>query len=147
MALGGSTVRKDGLHQIGEVAERTQLSLRTIRYYEEAGLAVPSGRTSGGFRLYTDEDIGRLELVKRLKVLDLPLDETKEMLSALEALRSSCPESAEQERLLEQVAEFVDEARNQAALLATRLEAAREALVEVREQLLAQRLACLGERR
>ncbi|MBI4261869.1 MAG: MerR family DNA-binding transcriptional regulator, partial [Actinobacteria bacterium] len=34
------------LHQIGEVAERTGLSLRTIRYYEELDLVVPSGRTT-----------------------------------------------------------------------------------------------------
>ncbi|HEX5770632.1 MAG TPA: MerR family DNA-binding transcriptional regulator, partial [Nocardioidaceae bacterium] len=35
--------------QIGEVAEQTGLSLRTIRYYEEVGLVTPSARTSGGF--------------------------------------------------------------------------------------------------
>ena len=45
--------------QIGEVAERTGLSLRTIRYYEEVGLAVPSARSQGGFRLYTEPDVGR----------------------------------------------------------------------------------------
>ena len=43
--------------QIGEVAERTGLSLRTIRYYEEVGLLSPSGRTAGGFRLYADSDV------------------------------------------------------------------------------------------
>ncbi|MEV6934127.1 MerR family DNA-binding transcriptional regulator, partial [Streptomyces sp. NPDC051132] len=37
--------------QIGEVAARTELSLRTIRHYEETGLVIPSARSQGGFRL------------------------------------------------------------------------------------------------
>jgi MerR family transcriptional regulator, copper efflux regulator len=42
----------DGLMQIGQVAERTGLSLRTIRWYGQEGLVVPTSRTDGGFRLY-----------------------------------------------------------------------------------------------
>lgn len=53
--------------QIGEVSERTELSLRTIRYYEEVELVVPTARSTGGFRLYTEADIARLTLVKRMK--------------------------------------------------------------------------------
>ena len=43
--------------QIGEVAARTELSLRTIRHYEETGLVIPSARSQGGFRLYTETDV------------------------------------------------------------------------------------------
>ena len=43
--------------QIGEVAARTELSLRSLRHWEEVGLLQPSGRTEGGFRLYTDADV------------------------------------------------------------------------------------------
>jgi len=57
------------MHQIGEVADAVGLSLRTIRYYEE-GVAPPSGRAAGGFRLYTDDDIELLRLVKQMKPLD-----------------------------------------------------------------------------
>ncbi|MFE6489944.1 MerR family transcriptional regulator, partial [Streptomyces sp. NPDC057757] len=46
--------------QIGEVATRTELSLRTIRHYEETGLVMPSARSQGGFRLYTEADVARL---------------------------------------------------------------------------------------
>jgi DNA-binding transcriptional MerR regulator len=68
--------------QIGKVTKRTELSLRTIRYYEEIGLVVPSGRTKGGFRLYTEADIERLLLVKAMRPLRLSLDDTRNMLAA-----------------------------------------------------------------
>lgn len=74
--------------QIGEIAARTGLSLRTIRYYEEIGLVVPTGRTSGGFRIYTEGDIERLLLVKAVKPLGLGLDETRGMLEARDRLQS-----------------------------------------------------------
>ncbi|WP_091675800.1 MerR family transcriptional regulator [Amycolatopsis marina] len=70
--------------QIGEVAERTGLSLRTIRYYEEVGLVVPSARSQGGFRLYTEPDVDRLDLVKRMKPLGFQLDEMGELLAVLD---------------------------------------------------------------
>lgn len=72
--------------QIGEVAERTGLSLRTIRYYGEVGLVVPSSRTEGGFRLYTDDDVARLELVKMMKPLEFSLEEMREVIDALDEL-------------------------------------------------------------
>ena len=68
------------LHQIGAVAERTGLSLRTIRHYDEVGLVVPSGRSAGGFRLYTDADVARLEEIKVMKPLGFTLEETVEIL-------------------------------------------------------------------
>ncbi len=46
--------------RIGEVADRVGLSLRTIRHYDEIGLVVPSDRSAGGFRLYTEADVVRL---------------------------------------------------------------------------------------
>ena len=76
----GSPVERQ-MHQIGEVAEAVGLSLRTIRYYEEADLVPPSGRSAGGFRLYTDDDIDRLRLVKSLKPLDLTIDEMRNLLT------------------------------------------------------------------
>lgn len=74
------------LMQIGEVAERTGLSLRTIRYYEEVGLVVPSARSQGGFRLYTDGDADRLEVVKRMKPLEFTLGQMRELLDIIDRL-------------------------------------------------------------
>ncbi|WP_462418283.1 MerR family transcriptional regulator [Kytococcus sp. Marseille-QA3725] len=71
---------------IGEVAERTGLSHRTIRYYEEIGLVTPTARTEGGFRLYSEEDVARLQLVTPMKPLGFSLDEMRELLDALDVL-------------------------------------------------------------
>lgn len=70
--------------QIGEVAERTQLSLRTIRHYDQVGLVPPSGRSQGGFRLYTARDVERLNHVRRITPLGFSLEETAEILTLLE---------------------------------------------------------------
>jgi len=76
----------NALMQIGEVAERTGLSLRTIRYYEEVGLVVPSARSQGGFRLYTTDDVNRLQTVRRMKPLDLSLEQMRELLEVIDRL-------------------------------------------------------------
>ena len=71
--------------QIGEVAERTGVTQRTLRFYEEKGLLKPPTRMEGGFRLYSETDIQRLEQIKRLKrLLGFPLAEIKEMVDAEE---------------------------------------------------------------
>ncbi|POH69463.1 MerR family transcriptional regulator [Cryobacterium zongtaii] len=71
---------------IGELAERTGLSLRTIRHYDEIGLLKPSGRTDGGFRLYTDQDQARLILIRRMKPLGFSLDEMMSLLKTIDML-------------------------------------------------------------
>ncbi|QFG23452.1 MerR family transcriptional regulator [Actinomadura sp. WMMB 499] len=79
----------DGRHmQIGEVADRTGLSLRTIRHYEDVGVALPTARSQGGFRLYTDDDVARLLVIKRMKPLDFTLEEMRDLLTVLDELRS-----------------------------------------------------------
>ncbi|MFF0076482.1 MerR family transcriptional regulator [Streptomyces sp. NPDC005494] len=72
--------------QIGEVARRTELSLRTIRHYEESGLVVPSARSRGGFRLYTEGDVARLMVIRRMKPLGFTLDEMRDLLDAVDRL-------------------------------------------------------------
>ena len=74
-----------GRMQIGEVAERIGLSLRTIRYYEEVGLAVPSARSDGGFRLYVEDDVERLRVIMQMKPLGFSLEEMRELLGLLDA--------------------------------------------------------------
>jgi len=75
--------------RIGEVAKKTGLNPKTIRYYEEMGLIPPprrseAGSFSAGYRLFTQEDVERLELIKRAKLLDLSLSQIRELLTAVE---------------------------------------------------------------
>ncbi|MBE0010124.1 MerR family transcriptional regulator [Arthrobacter sp. AET 35A] len=78
-------MRERTMH-IGEVAERTGLSLRTIRHYDEIGLLPASARTEGGFRVYTDGDVERLLVVRRMKPLGFTLEEMTDLLSIVDGL-------------------------------------------------------------
>jgi MerR family copper efflux transcriptional regulator len=84
--------------QIGEVADRTHLSLRTIRHYEEVGLVPPSARSKGGFRLYSESDVQRLLLIRRMKPLGFTLEEMADLLTLLDALAAD-PSPTNQDRL------------------------------------------------
>ena len=71
--------------QIGEVAERTGVTQRTLRFYEEKGLLKPPSRMEGGFRLYSEADIQRVEQIKQMQgLLGFTLAEIKEMVDAEE---------------------------------------------------------------
>lgn len=71
---------------IGELAEKTGLSLRTIRHYDEIGLLKASGRTEGGFRLYSADDRDRLILIRRMKPLGFTLEEMMALLKVIDTL-------------------------------------------------------------
>lgn len=115
----------DEHYQIGEVADAAGLSLRTIRYYEEIGLVIPSGRTEGGFRLYTDADVDRLKLVKALKPVGMSLETMSELLDAADRLESGECDRPDAESRLETV---LGVARERCDQLEERLSEARRAL-------------------
>jgi DNA-binding transcriptional MerR regulator len=78
--------RSDTFLRIGEVAEVTGLTQRTIRYYEEIGLLPPPTRTQGDYRLFGPRDIARLEEIARLKsLLGFSLGEIKQIVEGEEA--------------------------------------------------------------
>ncbi|MDH3258036.1 MAG: MerR family transcriptional regulator [Deltaproteobacteria bacterium] len=66
-------------YQIGEVSKILNLSIRTIRYYEEIGLLNSIKRVEHGKRVYSDEEIRRLKFIKKLKLLGLSLSEMVEL--------------------------------------------------------------------
>lgn len=99
----------DGMHQIGEVADAVGLSLRTIRHWDEVALVPPSGRSAGGFRLYTNADIERLRLVKSLKPLELTLEEIRDLLDTRDRLQAE-PTPAERTLLQAHLAEYATRA-------------------------------------
>ena len=72
--------------QIGEVAARTELSLRSLRHWEDVGLLRPSGRSEGGFRLYTPADVEKILVIRRMKPLGFTLDQMRAVMSDVEVL-------------------------------------------------------------
>ncbi|MFI6039227.1 MerR family transcriptional regulator [Streptomyces sp. NPDC051315] len=114
----------DGKHmQIGEVAARTELSLRTIRHYEETGLVTPSARSQGGFRLYTEVDVARLMVIRRMKPLGFTLDEMRDLLEATDRLDADDDlEAAERQALLDRVRGYEQAASRKVEELRVQLE-------------------------
>lgn len=110
--------------QIGEVAERVGLSLRTIRHYEDVGLVTPSSRSDGGFRLYTDADLTRLAVIKRMKPLGFSLEEMRELLRILDALSGTTGQDTngpDDARLLDRLAVFHTVTKTRTQLLRDQL--------------------------
>ncbi|MFI2486896.1 MerR family transcriptional regulator [Promicromonospora kroppenstedtii] len=106
---------------IGAVAERTALSLRTLRHYDEVGLLTPSGRTEGGFRLYTEADVQRLLLIRRMKPLGFSLEEMADLLDLTDSLaQDDTPEARAR------LAAYVTSAQERRADLARKLAMADE---------------------
>jgi DNA-binding transcriptional MerR regulator len=74
----------NGSYKIGEAAKRLGMNPRTIRFYESAGLLQPPKRTehgyaSSGHRLFGAEDLRRLEFVRQARLLDLSVDQIREL--------------------------------------------------------------------
>ena len=126
-----------GLHhmQIGEVAQQTGLSLRTIRYYEEVGLVAPSARSSGGFRLYTETNVARLRLVRRMKPLDFSLEEMKDLLSILDALEGAASNGSGREQLVGRLEMYRAAAKARVDALREQLEVAEGFAADLRREI------------
>jgi DNA-binding transcriptional MerR regulator len=94
---------------IGELADKAGMSLRTLRHYDEVGLLTASGRTEGGFRLYTQEDYDRLIVIRRMKPLGFTLEEMAELLAVVDGI-AAAETAAEQARLKAELSKFIDDA-------------------------------------
>ncbi|AXQ53215.1 MerR family transcriptional regulator [Streptomyces koyangensis] len=127
----------DGKHmQIGEVAARTELSLRTIRHYEETGLVAPSARSQGGFRLYTETDVARLMVIRRMKPLGFTLDQMRDLLDATDRLDDGGElDPDEREVLLQRVREYEQSAAQQVERLRVQLARAEDFAATLRARL------------
>lgn len=64
--------------QIGDLAAKAGVTPRTIRYYEELGIVEPEERTGGGFRLYSESQLRRLQIVQSLKDLGFELERIRQ---------------------------------------------------------------------
>ncbi len=76
---------------IGELSRRTEVAVKTLRFYSDEGLLPPAERSRSGYRLYADEALVRIDLIRTLREADLGLDSIKKVLrretSLADALR------------------------------------------------------------
>lgn len=73
----------DPLLRVGQLAEQSGKTVRAIHFYEELGLLTPARRTKGGFRLYDQDALLRIQWIDRLQELGFSLPEVREFLSDL----------------------------------------------------------------
>jgi DNA-binding transcriptional MerR regulator len=71
--------------KIGALASRSGLPVKTLRYYEDLGLLPAIGRSEGGYRLFAEQSLQRLEFIRRLKTLGLSLKEIQGCLAVHDA--------------------------------------------------------------
>lgn len=127
-----SGAQSENSWKVGELASRTGLSVRALHHYEEIGLLVPSGRTEAGHRLYSEEEVLRLQQIASLRALGLSLNEVRECIDeeihsptqVIELHIARLKERIEAERKLCERLEGV------AALLAAREDSAGEVSVQ-----------------
>src|SRR4051794_37158323 len=76
--------------KIGELANETGLTVRTLHHYDQIGLLKPSAETEGGHRLYSTADVEQLQKIVTLKQLGFSLERIKEAIASSEfSLRSA----------------------------------------------------------
>ncbi|HEY7890320.1 MAG TPA: Cd(II)/Pb(II)-responsive transcriptional regulator [Steroidobacteraceae bacterium] len=75
---------------IGTLARDTECPPETIRYYERAGLLPPASRTAGNYRLYGPAHLERLVFIRNCRLLDMTLDEIKQLLRFRDEPQSEC---------------------------------------------------------
>lgn len=91
---------------VKQVAERVGMPSRTVRYYDRIGLVRADERSEAGYRLYSEQDEGRLLFIRRAKRLGFSLDEIRGLLAAAEGgCGTTVPEL---DRLLERKLDEID---------------------------------------
>jgi DNA-binding transcriptional MerR regulator len=77
---------------IQQAAERTGLSVHTLRYYERVGLLAPVGRAANGHRRYAEVDLRRIEFLNKLRATGMPIRQMREFAALLEEGDVTIPE-------------------------------------------------------
>jgi len=124
--------------RIGEIAERSGVTPRTIRYYEELGLLPRTERELGKHRVYSESDVERISELTRLRdLLGLSLDELRSMIAAEDVraeIRRRFQETDSREEQLALLDEALPHIETQLSLVRRRLSALRELEAELVER-------------
>ena len=124
-----------GLMHIGDVADRTGLSLRSIRHYEEVGLLPETQRSTGGFRLYGEDAVARLLLIKRMKPLDFSLEDMRDLIEVRDRLASPRLSAKTRRSLTGRLATYQSLVEHQLAVLRERVDSAQAFADQLRDEL------------
>jgi MerR family copper efflux transcriptional regulator len=84
--------------KIGEVAQRSGLTVKTIRFYCDEGLIQPSSRSDGGYRLFDEAVFAELTLIRTLRTMEIPLQDVRQILEARRSGVCTCSELKERIR-------------------------------------------------
>ena len=76
--------------RIGELAAMTGTTTKTLRFYEDAGLLHPEGRTTSGYRQYGADAVARLDFIRRGRAAGLTLAQIREVLDVRDQGRAPC---------------------------------------------------------
>lgn len=130
---------QEGAVRIEAAAARTGLTKRTIRYWEELGLLPPAARTEAGYRLYSPEDIARLERIRDLKrSVGLALGDIQVLLEAEDAradLRQRYRASTELAERRRTLTESIGVVERQLRLITSKREALAQLQVQYEDSL------------
>ena len=113
--------------KIGELAKITACQVETIRYYERENLLPPPARSDGNYRLYTQAHVERLTFIRNCRILDMTLDEIRNLLTLRDSPQDQC----------QSVNDLIDEHIHH-------VKARIDGLVALQDQLVALRQKCQG---
>ncbi|MCU1495382.1 MAG: transcriptional regulator, MerR family [Acidimicrobiaceae bacterium] len=123
--------------RIGEAAQRAGVSERTLRYYEEIGLLVPAGHSTGGCREYGAEELARVQQIRELQeLIGLNLEEIRNVVTRedrIGALRDAYRRTespSERHELLLEALEVTEALHSRVAAKVARIEEFRDDLAE-----------------
>ncbi|GAB4323784.1 MAG: hypothetical protein Kow0010_05320 [Dehalococcoidia bacterium] len=114
--------------RIGEVAEQTGLTPKTLRFYEEAGLLRPDSRSEAGYRLYREAAVERLRFIRSARSLGLGLDDIRQILDVTDQGRVPCEHALQ---AVEQQIDRIDAQIRRLSELRGRLDTLRVRMVDV----------------
>lgn len=123
----------DGRYEIGDVATLVTLSLRTARFYEQAGLLVPVGHTEGGFPLYDDDALDRFFLIKKMKPLGFTVEEMRSLLTLREGIGKPGLTAAYRAELHDRLRTWVSLAEEKLASLQEQVRLAEDFMIGLRD--------------
>lgn len=108
--------------------------MRSLRHWEEVGLLRPSGRSEGGFRLYTEADVEKILVIRRMKPLGFTLEQMSAAMRDIEVLRDHDAEERH-DRARARLTAIVAEAGDRRAKLENQLAMADEFIRELNQEL------------